>query len=166
MAYGVSQTLAECFPEAAGWIRLADGFKYSPVFLTLATIMICFAFHSFAVSFATSKRIAAAGVIKQDGYSDYNVHGVLIHGVESCKTLKKEAKKFFVIAMAIIFIEITMNSTYFIGVMGGDVQGMLLSFVAALVPTAILIAETTMLGHTKFDITVKEELLEAIDKEY
>ena len=166
LAYGVSQTLAECFPEAAGWIRLADGFKYSPVFLILSTIMICFAFHSFAVSFATSKRIAAAGVIKQDGYSDYNVHGVLIHGVESCKTLKKEAKKFFVIAMAIIFIEITMNSTYFIGVMGGDVQGMLLSFVAALVPTAILVAETTMLGHTKFDITVKEELLEAIDKEY
>ena len=166
LAYGVSQTLAECFPEAAGWIRLADGFKYSPVFLILSTIMICFAFHSFAVSFATSKRISAANVIKQDGYSDYNVHGVLIHGVESCKTLKKEAKKFFVIAMAIIFIEITMNSTYFIGVMGGDVQGMLLSFVAALVPTAILIAETTMLGHTKFDITVKEELLEAIDKEY
>ena len=66
----------------------------------------------------------------------------------------------------VIFIEITMNSTYFIGVMGDDIQGMLLSFVAALVPTAILIAETTILGNTKFDIIVKEELLEAIEKEY
>lgn len=166
LAYGVSQTLAECFPEAAGWIRLSDGFKFSPVFWALSTIMICFAFHCFSVSFATSKRISAANVIKQDGYSDYNVHGVLIHGVESCKALKKEAKKFFIIAMAIIFIEITMNSTYFIGVMGGDIQGMLLSFIAALVPTAILIAETTMLGNTKFDIIVKEELLETIDKDY
>lgn len=166
LAYGVSQTLAECFPEAAGWIRLSDGFKFSPVFWTLSTIMICFAFHCFAVSFATTKRIAASNVIKQDGYNDYNVHGILIHGVESCKALKKESKKFFLIAMAIIFIEITMNSTYFIGVMGDDIQGMLLSFIAALVPTAILIAETTMLGNTKFDIIVKEELLEAIDKEY
>lgn len=166
LAYGVSQTLAECFPEAAAWIRLSAGFKFSPIFLVLATLMIIFAFHCFATSFATTKRVLAAAVIKQDGFSDYAVHGVVLHGVESSKNLKKEAKKFFLIAISVVVIELAMNVSYFIGVMGGDVMGMMLSFVAALVPTAILIMETTMLGNTKFEIIVREELLEKVDKDY
>ncbi len=166
LAYGVSQTLAECFPEAAAWIRLSAGFKFSPIFLILATLMIIFAFHCFATSFATAKRVLAAAVIKQDGFSDYSVHGVVLHGVESSKNLKKESKKFFLIAISVVVIELAMNVSYFIGVMGGDVMGMMLSFVAALVPTAILIMETTMLGNTKFEIIVREELLEKVDKDY
>ena len=166
LAYGVSQTLAECFPEAAGWIRLAEGFKFSPIFLALAVFMIVFAFHCFATSFATTKRLYASNVIKQDGFSDYNQHGVVLHGVESSKNLKKEAKKFFLIALGVVFIEITMNVSYFIGVMGGDVMGMVLSFVGAMLPTAILIMETTMLGNTKFEIIIREELLEKVDKDY
>lgn len=166
LAYAVSQTLAECFPEAAGWIRLSDGFKFSPIFLALAMIMIIFAFHCFATSFATTKRVLASNVIKQDGFSDYNVHGVLLHGVESSKNLKKEAKKFFIIALCVVFIEVTMNVSYFIGVMGGDIMGMVLSFVGALLPTSILIMETNMLGNTKFEIIVREELLEKVDKDF
>ena len=166
LAYGVSQTLAECFPEAAAWIRLSAGFKFSPIFLVLATFMIVFAFHCFATSFATTKRMLASNVIKQDGFSDYAVHGVVLHGVESSKNLKKEARKFFIIAIAVVFIELAMNVSYFIGVMGGDVMGMVLSFIAASVPTAILIMETTMLGNTKFEIIVREELLEKVDKDY
>ena len=166
LAYGVSQSLAECFPEAAGWIRLAEGFKFSPIFLALAVFMIVFAFHCFATSFATTKRLYASNVIKQDGFSDYNQHGVVLHGVESSKNLKKEAKKFFLIALGVVFIEITMNVSYFIGVMGGDVMGMVLSFVGAMLPTAILIMETTMLGNTKFEIIIREELLEKVDKDY
>jgi len=166
LAYAVSQTLAECFPEAAGWIRLAEGFKFSPVFLALATIMIVFAFHCFATSFATTKRVLASNVIKQDGFSDYNVHGVVIHGVESSKNLKKEAKKFFIVALCVVIIEITMNVSYFIGVMGGDIMGMILSFIAALLPTSILIMETNMLGNTKFDIIIREELLDKVDKDF
>ena len=166
LAYGVSQTLAECFPEAAGFIRISSGFKFSPVFLVLASFMIVFAFHCFATSFATTKRMNAANAIKQDGFSDYFVHGVVLHGIESCKNLKKEAKKFFLIALTVVLIELTMNVSYFIAVMGGDVMGMLLSFVAASVPTAILIAETTMLGNTKYEIIIREELLEKVDKDY
>lgn len=166
LAYAVSQTLAECFPEAAGWIRLAEGFKFSPIFLALAMIMIIFAFHCFATSFATTKRVLASNVIKQDGFSDYNVHGVVLHGVESSKNLKKEAKKFFIIALCVVFIEVTMNVSYFIGVMGGDIMGMVLSFVGALLPTSILIMETNMLGNTKFEIIVREELLEKVDKDF
>ena len=138
----------------------------SPIFLALAVFMIVFAFHCFATSFATTKRVLASNVIKQDGFSDYNVHGVVLHGVESSKNLKKEAKKFFLIALAVVFIEITMNVSYFIGVMGGDVMGMVLSFIAALLPTAILIMETTMLGNTKFEIIIREELLEKVDKDF
>ena len=41
LAYGVSNTLAMCFPEAAGWIRIS-GLRFSPVFLTLATFMIIY----------------------------------------------------------------------------------------------------------------------------
>ena len=166
LAYGVSQTLAECFSEAAAWIRLSAGFKFSPIFLTLATLMIVFAFHCFATSFAITKRIYASNVIKEDGFSDYNVHGVNIYGVESTKNLKKEAKKFFLIALSVICIEITMNVSYFVGEMGKDIQGMVLSMIAALVPTAILIMETTMLGNTKFEIIQKEELLQKVDKNY
>ena len=166
LAYGVSQTLAECFSEAAAWIRLSAGFKFSPIFLTLATLMIVFAFHCFATSFATTKRIYASNVIKEDGFSDYNIHGVNIYGVESTKNIKKEAKKFLLIAIAVIGIEITMNVSYFVGEMGRDIQGMILSMIAALVPTAILIMETTMLGNTKFEIIQKEELLQKVDKNY
>ena len=166
LAYGVSQTLGECFPEAAAWLHLGPGFKLSPIFLTLATLMICFAFHCFSVSFATNRKIAASNIIKQDGFSDYNIHGVVIHGVESTKNLKREAKKFFLIAIAVVFIELTMNISYFIGVMGGNVIGIVLSIISALVPTAILIAETNMLGSTKFDISLREELIEKVDKDY
>ena len=47
LAYGVSNTLAMCFPEAAGWMRIS-GLRLSPIFLTLATFLIIFAFFSFA----------------------------------------------------------------------------------------------------------------------
>ena len=166
LAYGVSQTLAECFPEAAAWVRLSAGFKFSPIFLVLATLMICFAFHCFSTSFATTKRMNYSNIIKQDGFSDYNVHGVVLHGVESCKNLKSEANKFFLIAISVVIIELVMNVSYFTGVMGGDMMGIVLSFVAALVPTAILIMETNMLGNTKFEIIIREELLEKVDKDY
>jgi len=166
LAYGVSQTLAECFPEAAGFIRFSEGFKVSPIFLTLATLMIIFAFHCFAVAFSTTKRVYASNVIKQDGFSDYNVHGVVIHGVESTKNLKKESKKFLIIAIGVVFVEITMNMSYFIGVMGGNIQGMVLSFLCALIPTALLIMETNMVANTKFEIKIREELIEKVDKDY
>ena len=42
LAYGVSNTLAMCFPEAAGWVRIS-GLRLSPVFLVLATFLIIFA---------------------------------------------------------------------------------------------------------------------------
>ena len=48
---------------------------------------------------------------------------------------------------------------------GGDLQGMFLSLVAALVPTALLIAETLMLSQTKFDIYACDELLSKVDKD-
>lgn len=166
LAYGVSQTLAECFSEAAAWIRLSAGFKFSPIFLSLATLMIVFSFHCFATSFATNKRVNASNVIKEDGFSDYNVHGVNVYGVESSKNLTKEAKKFLFFALSVVGIEVTMNVSYFVGEMGKDIQGMILAFIAALVPTAILLMETTMLGNTKFEIIAKEELLQKVDKNY
>ena len=165
LAYGVSQTLAECFSDAAAWVRI-ESFKFSPIFLTLATLMICFAFHCFSTSFSISKRLHASNVIREDGFSDYNIHGVSVHGIESSKNLKKEARKFLMIALAVVVIELTMNVSYFINEMGHDVQGMVLSFIAALVPTAILIMETTMLGNTKFEIICKQELLDKVDKNY
>ena len=165
LAYGVSQTLAMCFPDAAGWVRIS-GLTLSPVFLILATLLIVFAFHCFGTSFTISRRVHASDVIKQDGFSDYNIHGVSLHGSEGTKVLKKEAKKWFFIALAVVAIEITMNVSYFIGEMGDDMKGLLLSFVAALVPTSILIMETTMLGGTKFAITIREEMLSKIDKDF
>ena len=69
------------------------------------------------------------------------------------------------IGLGIIGIEFTMNVSYFSQTIGGDLSGMLLSMVAALVVTAILIAETYMLSQTKYEIWTLEELMAKVDKE-
>ena len=47
--------------------------------------------------------------------------------------------------------------------MGSDLSGLLLSMLAALVPTALLIAETFMLSQTKFETFACEELAAKIE---
>ena len=56
-----------------------------------------------------------------------------------------------------------MNTSYFFTEIGGDLQGILLSIIAALVPTALLIAETFMLSGTQFEKYACEELLLQLD---
>ena len=163
LAYGVSNTLAMCFPEAAGWLRIG-GLRFSPIFLVLATFLIIFAFFSFVNGFAVKKQIRASEIIKQDGFNNYYLHGVEIYGLEGIKRLDEEMRRFFLIGFAIILIEFTMNVSYFMGEIGANLSGMLLSAVAALVPTALLIAETVMLSGTKFEIQAIEELLSKIDR--
>ncbi|MFI3301275.1 MAG: hypothetical protein R3Y28_07650 [Candidatus Gastranaerophilales bacterium] len=164
LAYGVSNTLATCFPEAAGWVRIS-GLRISPVFLVLSTFLIIFAFFAFVNAFLCTKKIQASQVIKLDGFSDYQHHGVTIYGLEGVRKLNAEKNRSMIIACTIIFIEFTMNISYFMTEIGGDLQGMFLSLVAALVPTALLIAETYMLSQTKFDIYASDELLSKIDKD-
>ena len=164
LAYGVSNTLAMCFPEAAGWVRIS-GLRISPVFLTLATFLIIFAFFSFVNAFFCTKKVQGSQVIKQDGFSDYQHHGVTIYGLEGVRRLNSEKNRSLAIACAIIFIEFSMNVSYFMTEIGGDMQGLFLSLVAALVPTALLIAETMMLSQTKFDIYACDELLSKVDKD-
>ena len=164
LAYGVSNTLAMCFPEAAGWIRIS-GLRFSPVFLVLATFLIIFAFFSFVAAFTATKKIQASQVIKQDGFSDYRQHGVNIFGLEGTRKLESDRTRSLFIGCSIIFIEFTMNISYFATEIGGDLQGLFLSFVAALVPTALLIAETFMLAQTMFDIYACDELIAKLDKD-
>ena len=164
LAYGVSNTLAMCFPEAAGWVRIS-GLRISPVFLTLATFMIVFAFFSFVNAFLCTRKIQGSQVIKQDGFSDFQHHGVTIYGLEGVRRLNSEKKRSLAIACTIIFIEFAMNVSYFMTEIGGDMQGIFLSLIAALVPTALLIAETLMLSQTKFDIYAYDELLSKVDKD-
>ena len=159
LAYGVSNTLAMCFPEAAGWLRIS-GLRFSPIFLVLTSFMIIFAFFSFVNAFLSIRKIQASNVIKMDGFSDYMIHGVDIYGVQGIQKLETEKKRCFTIAMAIVLIEFTMNTSYFMNEIGGDLQSILLSIIAALVPTALLIAETYMLSQTKFDIYACESLLD------
>ncbi len=164
LAYGVSNTLAMCFPEAAGWIRIS-GLRLSPVFLVLATFLIIFAFFSFVNAFLCSKKLQASQVIKNDGFSDYMHHGVTIYGLQGARKLDIEKNRSLIIAICIIFIEFSMNISYFMTEIGGDLQGLFLSFVAALVPTALLIAETYMLSQTKFEIHVMDEINSKLDKD-
>lgn len=164
LAYGVSNTLAMCFPEAAGWIRISS-LRFSPVFLVLATFLIIFAFFAFVGAFTAAKKIQGSEVIKQDGFSDYRQHGVNIFGIEGIRKLNADKNKFLAIAITIICIEFTMNVSYFMTEIGGDLKGLFLSLVAALVPTALLIAETLMLSQTCFDIYACDELIAKIDKD-
>ncbi len=163
LAYGVSNTLAMCFPEAAGWIRIS-GLRFSPIFLVLATFMIIFAFFNFANGFLCGKKIQSSNVIKLDGFSDYLQHGVEIYGIEGVKKIDKDMRRSFIIGMAIIIIEFSMNVSYFMQSIGGDLGGMLLAGVAALVPTALLLAETFMLSQTKFEIYACDGLLSRADR--
>lgn len=158
LAYGVSNTLAGCFPEAANWVRIS-GLRFSPIFLVLATFLIIFAFFSFVRAFTAGKQIKGSEIIKFDGFHDYNSHGVTVLGLDSMRSLEKEKKTVMFIACFIIMIEFTMNVSYFITEIGGDIQGMFLSVVTALVPTALLIAETHMLSETMFKINNFNELL-------
>lgn len=162
LAYGVSNTLAGCFPEAANWVRIS-GLRFSPIFLVLATFLIIFAFLSFVRAFTIRKQIKGSEIIKFDGYHDYNNHGVTVLGLDSMRTLEKEGRFVMFVACFIILIEFTMNVSYFITEIGGDIQGMFLSFVTALVPTALLIAETLLLSETMYKINNYEELLSARD---
>ena len=162
LAYGVSNTLAMCFPEAAGWIRIS-GLRFSPVFLVLATVMIVFAFFAFVNAFTCNKKIQSSNVLKTDGFSNYLQHGVEIFGLEGIRKLNTEMRQS--IGLCIIFIEFSMNVSYFMQEMGGDLGGMALSFLAALVPTAILIAETYMLSATKFSIFACDGLTDKIDRD-
>lgn len=164
LAYGVSNTLASCFPEAAGWIRVS-GLRFSPIFLVLATFMIIFAFFSFVNGFFVNKKILASNVLKQDGFSNYLQHGVEIYGLEGVKKLDKEMRRSFFIGIAIVIIEFSMNVSYFMQEIGQDLSGMALSAVAALVPTALLIAETYMLSQTKFETFACDELISKIDRD-
>ncbi|MCR5265584.1 MAG: hypothetical protein K6E29_03210 [Cyanobacteria bacterium RUI128] len=164
LAYGVSNTLAMCFPEAAGWIRVS-GLRFSPVFLVLATFMIIFAFFAFVNAFFSIRKIQGSNVIKQDGFSNFLTHGVDIYGIQGVRKLESEKNRSLIIGCAIIFIEFTMNTSYFFSEIGGDLQGIFLSVIAALVPTALLLAETYMLSQTKFDIFACEEFVAKIDKD-
>ena len=164
LAYGVSNTLAMCFPEAAGWVRIS-GLRFSPVFLVLATFMIIFAFFAFVNAFLCNKKIQASNVLKNDGFSNYFKHGVEIYGLQGIKKLDVDMQRSFIIGLCIIFIEFSMNISYFMQEMGGDLGGMFLSAVAAMVPTALLIAETYMLSQTKFDTYACDELLAKLDRD-
>lgn len=162
LAYGVSNTLAGCFPEAANWVRIS-GLRFSPIFLVLATFLIIFAFFSFVRAFTIAKQIKGSEIIKMDGFHDYNSHGVTILGIDSMRSLNREKNVVMFIACFIILIEFTMNVSYFITEIGGDIQGMFLSFVTALVPTALLIAETHLLSSTMYKINNYNELLALLD---
>lgn len=163
LAYGVSNTLAMCFPEAAGWVRIS-GLRFSPIFLVLATMLIIFAFFSFVNGFVSSRKISGSDVIKLDGFRDYLSHGTDIYGLENTRKINLEKNRSVIIGVSIIIIEFSMNVSYFMTEIGGDMQGMLLSLVAALVPTALLLAETYMLSKTKYDIYVSDSLLAKSDK--
>ena len=58
-----------------------------------------------------------------------------------------------------------MNVSYFIQEMGSGFSAMFVSTVLALVPTALLLAETVMLSHTKFETVASDELLAKTDGE-
>ena len=132
-------------------------------FLVLASFLIIFAFFSFVRAFTIGKQIKASEIIKFDGFHDYASHGVTVLGLDSMRSLEREKNVVMFIACFIILIEFTMNVSYFITEIGGDIQGMFLSFVTALVPTALLIAETHMLSATMFKINNYSELLETLD---
>lgn len=163
LAYGVSNTLANCFSEAAGWVRISQ-LRFSPIFLLLASFLIIFAFFLFVFAFTENKKIESSEVIKHDGFSNYLLQCSGILGLEGVAKKIKEKNFALYSALIIILIEFTMNISYFSTELGQDFGGLLLSMVAALVPTALLIAETLLASGTQFEIYELEEIRAKEDK--
>lgn len=163
LAYGVSNTLANCFSEAAGWVRISQ-MRFSPVFLVLASFLIIFAFFLFVHAFTVGRKIENSDVIKHDGFSNYLLHCTGISGIEGILRATREKNFALYSALIIILIEFTMNVSYFSTEIGQDFYGLFLSLVAALVPTALLIAETFLLSGTQFEIYALEEIKAKADK--
>lgn len=163
LAYGVSNTLAMCFPEAAGWVRIS-GMRFSPVFLILATMLIIFAFFTITNGFVNIRKVSGSDVIKLDGFRNYFSHGVDIFGLQNARALEIEKVRFFVIGLSIIFIEFTMNTSFFMTEIGADLSGIFLSLVAATVPTALLIAETYILSRTSYELFICDSLISKLDR--
>jgi len=164
LAYGVSNTLAMCFPEAAGWIRFS-GVRLSPVFLILASLLIIFAFFAINSAFLNMRKIAGSDIIKLDGFRNYLSHGVDIFGLQKVRSLEIEKVRFFTMGLSIIFIEFIMNTTFFMTEIGADFKGLFISLIAAAVPTALLIAETFILSRTSYELFVCDSLLSKLDKQ-
>ena len=110
------------------------------------------------------RKISNSDVIKHDGFSNYLVHCADIFGLEGTTRAAKEMKFAFYAATVIILIEFTMNISYFSAEIGQDMSGLLLSIIAAAVPTALLIAETFLCGGTKFSIYALESISAKVDK--
>ncbi len=163
LAYGVSNTLAMCFPEAAGWVRIS-GLRFSPVFLILATMLVIFAFFTITNGFLNIRKVNGSDVIKLDGFRNYLSHGVDIFGLQNVRSLERERIRLFVIGISIIFIEFTMNTSFFMTEIGADLSGIFISFVAAAVPTALLIAETYILSRTNYELFVCDSLISKLDR--
>ena len=59
-----------------------------------------------------------------------------------------------------------MNVSYFMQeIGGGEWGGILMSVIAAFVPTALLIAETFMLSHTQYEMHICDEIIDRLDKD-
>jgi hypothetical protein len=115
-------------------------------------------------AFSIQRKISNSDIIKHDGFSNYLLHCAEILGLQATLKAKKEMFFAFSVGFAIILIEFTMNISYFTVEIGQDFSGLFLSFVAALVPTALLIAETYLLAKTKFELYALDEINARVDK--
>ena len=100
------------------------------------------------------------------GEADTYAAGALgaIFGLQNIRSLNREKIRFFVIGISIIFIEFTMNTSFFMTEIGADLNGIFLSLVAATVPTALLIAETYILSRTNYELFVCDSLISKLDR--
>ena len=127
-------------------------------------MLIIFAFFTITNGFVNIRKVGGSDVIKLDGFRNYLSHGVDIFGLQNAKSLEKERVRFFVIGISIIFIEFTMNTSFFMTEIGADLGGIFLSLVAATVPTALLIAETYILSRTNYELFVCDSLISKLDR--
>ena len=89
LAYGVSNTLASCFPEAANWVRIS-GLRFSPIFLVLATFLIIFAFFSFVRAFTIGKQIKVLRLLNLTVSTIITAMELLFTDLILCVVLKKK----------------------------------------------------------------------------
>ena len=127
-------------------------------------MLVIFAFFTITNGFLNIRKVNGSDVIKLDGFRNYLSHGVDIFGLQNVRSLERERIRLFVIGISIIFIEFTMNTSFFMTEIGADLSGIFISFVAAAVPTALLIAETYILSRTNYELFVCDSLISKLDR--
>ena len=156
VSFGASNTVANFFPDA-GIIRLA-GIRFNPIIWIVLTIAVMIAFILITKGFVKSKEMHGSDVIINDGYSNFEAHGIDIKGPKDWRGDKKQRLLYWIGSACILIIELSTNLVYFVQTQGDE--AFILALMIALIPTLLLICEAVAVSQDVYKCSVQKYIIE------